>query len=208
MAIERTELYSSIDSLYNWLTENALGTYFDEIEKQDACVLCKCGAENFITFTNRLDYSGNGIKIAAANGLSTTLYDSDLKDTGYAYGWKTNGGLALAFQKENNVNTAPCFFITKDNHGDTTAVYDRNFPFSSACNVVAESQKCNSLGKYVQIYAVKSPMTSLCPAVVIAATDSFTPDVFLTPYTQYTGEAVLEINGTEYLSNGAFVMKD
>lgn len=208
MAIERTELYSSMDSLYNWLTDNALGIYFDEVEKQSDRINCKCGGENFITFTNELGYSGNGMKITTPNGLSTTLYNSDLKDTGYAYGWKTNGGLALAFQKENNVATAPCFFITKDNHGDTAVVYDRNLSFSSVYNVVAETQKCNSLGKYIQINTAKSPMTSLCPAVVLAATDSFTPDVFLTPYTQYSGEAILEINGAEYLSNGAFVLKD
>lgn len=208
MAIERTELYSSMDSLCNWLMANALGTYFDEVEKQSGRINCKYGGETFIAFTDTLYSSNYGIEITTPNGLDTTLYDSDLKNTGYAYGWKTNSGLALAFQKDNGHCTTPCFFITKDNHGETAVVYDRNLSFSSVYNVVAETQKCNSLGKYIQINTAKSSMTSLCPDVVLAATDSFTPNVFLTPYTQYSGEAILEINGAEYLSNGAFVLKD
>lgn len=208
MAIEKTALYSDFDTFYEWLNENALGVYFDTVQKDSYKIYCKCGEKNFITFTDELADSSFGIIIETLSGSELKVYSYSLKDTGYAYGWKTNSGLALAFETGNAKFTAPCFFITKDNLGNTAVIRERDFFAYSSYNVAAETQKSFSLDNYLEIIPRESSMTSLCPIVISEAEGSFTPNVFCTPYTQYSGEAILEINGTKYLSNGVFVMKD
>ncbi len=209
MAIEKTALYNNFDRLYEWLNTNALGTYFDEIIKDTYTVECKCGEKKFISFTDELNSSSHGIEICKQNGGYLRTCSSSLKETGYAYGWKTSSGLALAFDANYSGFTVPGFFITKDNHGNTAVIREKNFfTVSSTYYVAAETLKSFSLGKYMEIIPLKSPITSFSPVVVSEAEGSFTPNVFITPYTQYSGEAVLDINGTKYLSNGVFIMKD
>ncbi len=86
MAIEKTALYNRQSSLSEWLKANALGIYFDEVEKDSYHVDCFCGGKNFISFTDELNSSYYGIQIETQNGSDLVTYSGLLKATGYAYG--------------------------------------------------------------------------------------------------------------------------
>lgn len=209
MAIEKIALYNNYNTFYEWLNENALGVYFDEVVKNLYNINCNCGAKRFITFSDELDSSTYGITIETSSGKTVKYHSSSLKGTGYAYGWKTNSGLALSFGTKSSEITAPCIFITKDNSGKTAVILEKNFLISTPpYSISAVEQNSFLLTEYLNITPLKSSATSLCPVVISAANESYTPNVFCMPYTQYSGEAILEINGTKYLSNGVFAMKD
>lgn len=88
-------------------------------------------------------------------------------------------------------------------------ILEKNFLISTPpYSISAVEQNSFLLTEYLNITPLKSSVTSLCPVVISAANGSYSTNVFYIPYTQYSGEAIFEINGTKYLSNGVFAMKD
>ena len=105
-------------------------------------------------------------------------------------------------------------FITKSSM-DTTAILFVGQESSSTSNLY---YKCadivHSTAMYEFMYSVSSSMkaagsTAFVPIPLGANIESYTPDVYFTPYTQYQGVvSKLTANGREYFYNGIIALGD
>jgi|GEM_PF-5306546 hypothetical protein len=212
MSIEKTALNGSIETLCKWLKSNALGVYFDEITLDSSDgknkVICKTGGIDFLAFYEDVTKSNGGILVKNKVGESTKI-ESSIAMT-YGYGYKLGGGLMISFRSSGGSFTEPRIAVAKDNSGNTTIVAERTIMTESGSvyNMGVYNPDSQPLGRLsIPKTANITALTSMCPFVVCGQEASYTPDVFYTPFTQYTGEAVYDINGTKYLSNGIFAMK-
>lgn len=219
MAIERTNIIYSSDAaqaaanLYNYLNTNAVPTYFDRIEINDAVVSCYVGEVELLKFSMFLNGSENGVTVTTENGETITFTASG-NSAQFQYAYKCNNGISFALDLAADI----VLTITKDNSGNTAVI----FVSPSSGSYLGMSK--NSTSGYNKLYVVNKESQSifykffyclnrgeqatiLCP-LSVGDTLNYTPNAFLMPYTQYTAQGVIDIDGCKYISNGLWCVKD
>lgn len=150
------------------------------------------------------------VEISCASGSSVTVKGQTYSSTSqWRYAYACDGGVSLAN------DSGIVFTIAKDSSGETV------FVFADALNSAPESAETVTVyattidspetsATVVPYHAVSDGITVLTPLVIRDAVPSFTPSVDVLTYSQHvsgTGEAVLDIDGNDYLSNGLWAVK-
>jgi hypothetical protein len=176
-------------------------------------VTCHVGALKFLKIKMFLNQSGCGVTVTTENG-ETANYGVSGDAAQFQYAYKCNSGISFA----RELNSDIVFTITKDNAGNTTLIYDvvsSGKYLSTVKNSSSNKNQIYVVNKNCQSIIYKSfdctnsgeQLTVFCP-LPVGDTAAYTPDAFLMPYTQFTGQGVIDVDGCKYLSNGLWCVRD
>lgn len=208
MAIEKTVFTGTTQAanapeVYAFLNANKEG-YFDSVEMDESTNNITCYVGETLALTLGFDGTTKNIKITLANG---TVYSAHPTTNLWKYAVKTSKGLVLVMDYST-------LFIAKSS-ADTTAILFCGQESSSTINMF---YKCtdivHSTAMYEFLYSPSSTikaagLTAFVPIPLGADIESYTPDVYITLYTQYRGvTSKLTANGREYFYNGVIALGD
>lgn len=166
--------------------------------------------------SNRAQYAMSGM----SNGY-TFYFGKDANSYGlsaFPYCiWETSNGLVLGF----NDNNEPMLFITKDQNNNIViagaqSLNSINMIGSLTASISMEiANKNTSANGAVNFYTshassiLPPAMTSLAPAVVLGNGNAeYCPNLFIQTFRQYDTFGTINIDGTNYLTNGVFALKE
>lgn len=166
--------------------------------------------------SNQVYYTISGMSIAYTLNITKPANSYGLTAFPYCI-WETSNGLVFGF----NDNNEPMLFITKDQNNNTVVAGAQNLsPISmissstSTANLEIVNKNTSANGA-VNFYtshqsSILSPaMTSLAPAVVLGDGNAeYCPNLFIQTFRQYDTFGTINIDGTNYLTNGVFALKD
>ena len=200
--------------VYAWLTANAMD-YFDEITDENHEIICKKDGVNSLFF-NCSGGSTHHTAVMSKNGVVIWSYYA--LDITNEYYWnraiKTDSG--LVFVTKNNLATV---FVSKTTNGDLFYVYCGSYKTGSNCvTAIADFEKSSNfnileptngyLTDPKRYGVLQSAKTALVPALSDVGT--YSENLFFVPYTQFSGPSIMtiEIDGTKYVYNGFFALKE
>lgn len=166
--------------------------------------------------TNQLYYTISGM----SNGytLNITKPANSYAISGFPYCiWETSNGLVFGF----NDNNEPMLFITKDQNNNVVIATEASLTSismvsSSTTNIdlsiVNKNTSANGKVTFQTSHtsAILPPaMTSLAPAVVLGDGNAeYCPNLFIQIFRQYDTFGTINIDGSNYLTNGVFTLKE
>lgn len=195
-----------------WLQNNAVPKYFGKVSY---------GSGNYeaICYKNESDSSPilriqreqvyvriNGSEIQFKHGLSSVY--------GWQYGYKCENGLSLCIHTADDAENKFGLTITKNNNGDTVIIIANTLQILSStttvyCIVPSLTNETSGKGKgYSMIGNFDSPVTGLLPFPVSNVSNAHTPNVFMQPFSQFSIQGLIDVDGVRYLSNGLWCIKD
>lgn len=216
--LDTTTDVSNFNAIYTWLVSNISG-YFDTIEKDDnvehGTIYLKIGGVTKLRLANPTATDGFAADIYSTTIAHTTVNSLKLIDKAY----KTDYGFCLINSSNNRA-----IFVSKDSNNDTFilgfGVNDsiHKIVFTSSTSERVFYAHWNFGIKYLMIYRWNqlyngqnlttgiTQKTMLEPLMTYEG--SYTPNLFLTPYSQYTGTVgIITIDGTDYVYNGYCALK-
>lgn len=238
MKIERMYLYNSdmaenMQNVYNYLLENAVPKYFDSvtISEDKFTISCYIGENKFLeikkensgqtnlnTFhvyiytqntINTITQNNDGIN-AIIGGIPTNGAGKPVFIT-YAYKCKNSISFCASESVEDTMNKRIKFTVTKDDAGNTAVVCMANYQVVTGENktnkIYTGSENSNVLSLLACVNSAGQSLTAKIPFFV-GNVENYTPDVFLTPYTEYSTPGILEMDGVYYVSNGLWCCKE
>lgn len=181
-----------------------------------------------ITFTDGLvlsiGYNSSSQVYYTISGMSNG-YTLNITKPASGYGltafpyciWETSNGLALGF----NNNNEPMLFITRDQNNNTVVAGTQTLSSISMINSSTSSMTMEIVNKNTSANgsvnfstshtsAILPPaMTSLAPTVVLGDGNAeYCPNLFIQTFRQYDTFGTINIDETNYLTNGVFALKD
>lgn len=230
MAITNTYIYGSNageanSNLHDWLAANAVPKYFDKVEavsgEYGTDVICYVGEIPFLRFISNQQgssaaYSMDIAVVTTANGTKLGFKPTNTGSRPKYIRATENGFFIEYHQSSSTSSGGMALCISKDNHGNTAAVaaYELNVLYvtSNDNNTFKVYPISTSTGVFRYINARKSslfPITGLVPIALSDTDGAYMPNAFIMPYTQNTDHnVVLDIDGTKYLSNGIWCLRD
>lgn len=208
MAIEKTVFTGTTQAanapeVYAFLNANKAG-YFDSVEWDGSTDDINCYVGKTPALTLGFDGTAKNIKITLANGVVYSAYPTINL---WRYAVKTSKGLVLVMDYNS-------LFITKSST-DTTAMF---FCGQESSSTLSLYYKCadivHSAAMYEFVHSPSDAMkaagsTAFVPIPLGANIESYAPDVYFTPYTQYREvTSKLTANGREYFYNGIIALGD
>lgn len=223
MKIERTYLYNSdmaenMQNLYDYLLENAVPEYFDSVEitEDKFTISCYIGENKFVEIKKENSGQTNlntiHIYVDTANAVISGIptYGAG-KPVFITYAYKCRNSISFCASESNadTMNKRIKFTITKDNAGNTTVVCVENYQIgeNKTNKIYTGSENSNVLSLQMFINSAVQLLTAKIPFFV-GSSGNYTPDVFLTPYTEYSTPGILEMDGVYYISNGLWCCKE
>lgn len=220
MAIERTYIYAddqagAAQKLYDYLMANAVPDYFDSVSlnTEEGYVSCYSGEFEFIRIYSYLASSSGGIIIYTDNGflrVYTSLAAAG-SSTHFEYAYKCANGISFDIRVHSSLKGKIQFTITKDDEGNTAVILEKNLnttvTASGYNNIYCINQKTGSFLYRILNLQGGYQKTAMAPFVV-GDTPNYTPDAFLISYAQNTDDGIIDINGTRYISNGLWCVRD
>lgn len=207
MAITKEYIYSTTpttaaSNICTFLQQYA-AEYFDSfsLSEDGLSVLCYVGSDLFLEITVGISSQSS---VSFKNTAITNSYNP------WTYGYACEGG--VSFSNADGV----ALTITKDASGETVVIaagnLDANIGITSTATVYVASPSSPASDTIpVPNHTTSDGMTVVTPFVVPKAMPSFTPNVSILTYSQHvsgTGSAVLDIDGTDWLSTGLWAVKD
>jgi hypothetical protein len=208
MAIEKTVFTGTTQAanapeVYAFLNANKEG-YFDSVEMDETSHNITCYVGETPAITLGFDGTAKNIKITLANGVVYSAYPTTNL---WRYAVKTSKGLVLVMDYNS-------LFITKSS-ADTTAILFAGQESSSTAGLY---YKCADIVRSTAMFRFLYPssdsitvteFTAFVPIPLGANIESYTSDVYFTPYVQYkNGTSKLTSNGREYYYSDYIALGD
>lgn len=208
MAIEKTVFTgrtqaANAPEVYAFLNANKEG-YFDSVEMDGSTNNITCYVGETPALTLGFDGTSKNIKITLTNGVVYSAYPTINL---WRYAVKTSKGLVLVMDYST-------VWITESSMGTTAILFCGQESSSTSSLYYKCADIVHSTAMYEFMYSVSSSMkaagsTAFVPIPLGANIESYTPDVYFTPYTQYLGVvSKLTANGREYFYNGVIALGD
>ena len=223
--LDTTSRNNNFIAVYNYLQNNIDG-YFDtvEINQNYDSIALKINGDSKITIQKTSYHT----IFYSTTGNSTTINGDAWQPELFNKAFSTSNGFCLLTVSGYG------FFVAKDSNNDTFYVmFSRNgngwgyvaFTSSSSERIIGKTQEIgnttsaayqNSPAYWIQswfqqygnskITDYKTQKTMLEPLMTYEG--AYTPNLFLTPYSQYTGTVgIIQIDGTDYVYNGYCALK-
>ena len=207
MAISKTYFTGSAASanyaeILAYLQANAT-EYFDEITGDESNIYCKI--ENVTALT--LNFADSKLfTIALKNGKSIENY-YNWGNSHFISAQKTDSGIFLFSNATTNI------FITKTNLGSVFFAGVRRGTSSNNSFYMCDFSNSTSItsityGSTSSNGIYSASMTAITN--VVSDSGAYCNNLFLVPFTQYAGQSdvVIDIDGTKYVYNGIFALKE
>ena len=230
MAIETTyftgvNATDNKNEVFTWLTANA-SELFDEIEQPSGSMEINCKIDSVVAL--KLDWGADygtqrAFKIIAKNGAGIDNgYFFNLDRCVWRRGVKTSNGIMICNGSTNSFQTS--LSISKNSEGgiifavvspDNTNVNNsvnrgRIIDFEKSLNVIAthEASGDSAAQRHGGMGIISAGRTALVPIVSDAGT--YSDNVFYVPFSQFTDSCFckIEVDGTKYVYNGVFALKE
>ena len=230
MAIETTyftglNATDNKNEVFTWLTANA-SELFDEIEHPSGSMEINCKIDSVVAL--KLDWgvdyaTQRAFKIIAKNGASIDNgYFFNLDRCVWRRGVKTSNGIMLCNGSTDSYQTS--LSISKNSEGgivfavvspDNTNVNNSvsrgrllDFEKSLKVSLMTGSSNSNPGERHNGIGIIPAGRTALVPIVSDAGT--YCDNVFYVPFSQFTDSCFckIEVDGTKYVYNGVFALKE
>jgi len=208
MAIEKTYFTqttaaANLPEVYEWLAANSTG-YFDSVTMSDdsTTITCTIGERAVLTIIlNSNNSSYTELKTTSCVGLTYDLREGNNYTTYYAlYAKATSNGLMVRY------TAGPALFITKTNNGDTFIATVADYQSTSRIIFIDTAlMTSTTTTSFVPITASYMGFVPVCTAV-----GSYTPNLYIAPFTQYTSSLESDIRADEadYVAYGVMCLKD
>ena len=208
MAIEKTVFTgrtqaANAPEVYAFLNANKEG-YFDSVEMDGSTDNITCYVGETPALTLGFDGTSKNIKITLANGVVYSAYPTTNL---WQYAIKTSKGLVLVMNLSS-------LFITKSSTDTTSILFCGQGSSSTSslyyeCADIVHSTAMYEFAGSVSSFTRAAGSTTFVPIPLGANIESYTSDVYSTPYTQYFGVvSKLTANGREYFYNGIIALGD
>lgn len=208
MAIKKTVFTGTTQAanapeVYAFLNANKAG-YFDSVEMDETSHNITCYVGETPALTLGFDGTSKNIKITLTNGVVYSAYPvTNL----WRYAVKTSKGLVLVMDYST-------VWITESSMGTTAILFCGQESSSTSSLYYKCADIVHSTAMYEFVYSPSDAMkaagsTAFVPIPLGANIESYTPDVYFTPYTQYREvTSKLTANGREYFYNGIIALGD
>lgn len=225
MAITKTNLKTAgnltacANNLYNYLNENAVPDYFDSVTISDTTVSCVKGGKTILTFS----YPENYMNLKFT-GLKEFNYRTTANFEIISTAYKCNNGFIFDGSSNDNPTYNAPIMLTKDNMGNITVGILECLNGASGeinckkntTNLLYVLNENSDFKTYNQVYFFDNSncrqnyQTAIVPLPVCGSVggNCYTPNAFLMPFTQVAETGKIDINGTKYLTNGLWCIKD
>lgn len=205
MAITKDYLNTSdLNTLATWMRTNLVPDYFAAVTYDSSIITCTDADGNTL-----LTFDSNGVTAYKSAANNTAMYSSAPQSWTYAC-MSANGAYLVGTTIFGSV---ACMIIAKTNNGKTAIITSDE----STANVCRSNIKRVAWGDTIpdtthafNVYTENQ--TQLVPFCTDAAlgTASYTPDAFYMPVCQNPSMGIgkLTLDGTDYLTNGYWAIKD
>lgn len=218
MAIETTRFTqaNNMSQIANWLNENAVPEYFDEVTFDDSTITCSMGDTAYykINFYNNVIthfIKGKG----TPSETSFTAYQ--MNDLHFDYAVKTSGGIML----HTTHNSCEMVITKTDSDGVAFIFTDRAvfktyyysggnyYPQIRMLSVEKSSAYSQFPTTSQQNHGEMKTAKTVPAPIVIGMTGDYCPNCFHLPSNQPLGEECeFQLNGVNYYSNGYIALKE
>lgn len=211
MAFETTNIFSIDNSgVLAYLQEHAVPTYFDKVEADTTTpttVNCYVGSTVLLQINIS---SGKSTAVVNTNSGANKSIGNGTSGTYFCYAQKSKSGLALSLGTSTSFNTTPILIIAKDSDGNTVIVAASSASSSTLGNKVSAVTAKDPIVINQDIGRVTANVTTVVPFVCGCGAGElrYTPSVVYFPTAQYTSAGEIIVNGSRYLSNGYWALKD
>lgn len=196
-----------------WMYKNATD-YFDTFESDltpDAysTMAFKKGNASII-FKIYPTYSSNAkMTITLSNGVSRVVTINGITNSStsnhdfISRAIKTNSGIVLSFSTIENTSEFIDFLIVSKTNTDNTGIISIYSPYMD-CNLISLENSIDIATSYSfnSTFMFTKTITTFCNIPCSGSTTDYFPNVFLTPFYEYTSGPIIDSNGNKYIHCG------
>ena len=143
----------------------------------------------------------NGVsKVVTINGMtSSSTGDHDFISRAI----KTNSGIVLSFSTIENTSEFIDFLIISKTNTDSTGIISIYSPYMD-CNLISLENSIDIATSYRfnNTFMFTKTITTFCNIPCSGSTTDYFPNVFLTPFYEYTSGPIIDSNGNKYIHCG------
>ena len=143
----------------------------------------------------------NGVsKVVTINGMtSSSTGDHDFISRAI----KTNSGIVLSFSTIENTSNFIDFLIISKTNTDSTGILSIYSPYMD-CNLISLENSIDIATSYRfnNTFMFTKTITTFCNIPCSGSTTDYFPNVFLTPFYEYTSGPIIDSNGNKYIHCG------
>ena len=197
-----------------WMFENAT-EYFDTFESDltpdDYSTMAFKKGNASINFKIYPAYTSNAkMTLVLSNGVSkvVTINGMTASSTGdhdfISRAIKTNSGIVLSFSTIENTSNFIDFLIVSKTNTDNTGIISIYSPYMD-CNLISLENSIDIATSYRfdnNIIRYTNTITSFCNIPCSGSTTDYFPNVFITPFYEYTSGPIIDSNGNKYIHCG------
>ena len=143
----------------------------------------------------------NGVsKVVSINGMTgSSTGDHDFISRAI----KTNSGIVLSFSTIENTSIFIDFLIVSKTNTDNTGIISIYSPYMD-CNLISLENSIDIATSYRfnNTFMFTNTITTFCNIPCSGSTTDYFPNVFLTPFYEYTSGPIIDSNGNKYIHCG------
>ena len=203
----------NVKEVADWMFANAT-EYFNTIETDlapdDYSTMVFRKGNASIIFKIYPAYSSNAkMTVILSNGVSKVVTINGM--TGSSTGdhdfisraIKTNSGIVLSFSIIENTSEFIDFLIISKTNTDSTGILSIYSPYMD-CNLISLENSIDIATSYRfnNTFMFTNTITSFCNIPCSGSTTDYFPNVFLTPFYEYTSGPIIDSNGNKYIHCG------
>ena len=203
----------NVKEVADWMFANAT-EYFNTIETDlapdDYSTMVFRKGNASIIFKIYPSYTANAkMTVILSNGVSKVVTINGM--TGSSTGdhdfisraIKTNSGIVLSFSIIENTSEFIDFLIISKTNTDSTGILSIYSPYMD-CNLISLENSIDIATSYRfnNTFMFTNTITSFCNIPCSGSTTDYFPNVFLTPFYEYTSGPIIDSNGNKYIHCG------
>lgn len=203
----------NVKEVADWMFANAT-EYFNVIETDltpdDYSTMVFKKGNASINFKIYPAYTSNAkITITLSNGVSKDITINGIthSSTGdhdfISRAIKTNSGIVLSFSTIENTSEFIDFLIVSKTNTDNTGIISIYTPYID-CNLISLENSIDIATSYRfnTTFMFTKTITTFCNIPCSGSTTDYFPNVFLTPFYEYTSGPIIDGNGNKYIHCG------
>lgn len=197
----------------DWMFENAT-EYFDTFESDltpdDYSTMAFKKGNASINFIIYPAYTSNAkMTLVLSNGVSkvVTINSVTSSSTGdhdfISRAIKTNSGIVLSFSTIERTSEFIDFLIISKTNADSTGILSICSPYMD-CYLISLENSIDMATSYRfnNTFMFTNTITTFCNIPCSGSTTDYFPNVFLTPFYEYTSGPIIDSNGNKYIHCG------
>jgi len=212
MAITKDYLNTNdVNVFAAWMQANLVPDYFAAVTVENAAVTCT-DADGNTLLTISWGTTGGGNLVLTFNAYKSGSYATTFSRGSISvcqYCASCANGALVVWKATNGDNMQQALLITKTNNGKTALIFAGENLYSTTLCIAWGDVAPDSTYSFTPLTANQTQLVPFCTDAALS-TPSYTPDAFYIPVGQYysMGIGKLALDGTTYLTNGYWAIKD